>query len=239
MVDVVWVQRAECADVRDISDDHMDLASAYSSGRMPPPVRLILETHAALNDDARAAIDDGDRVCGALLETIEPAAMKPDALSRALAAIDEIEPEAAETHVREAAKSAGAAVQELIDLPEPARSAALAAAEDGGWRFAGPGLRSMELSRDGETKAELLRIEPGVGTPHHGHAGSEMTLVLSGAFRDGDSVYARGDLCIAGPDTVHRPIAEPGAVCIALAVTDAPLEFRGALGLLQRVFRLN
>jgi putative transcriptional regulator len=31
------------------------------------------------------------------------------------------------------------------------------------------------------------------------------------------------------PDVVHEPTANPGPVCINLAVTDAPLVFRGLL----------
>jgi hypothetical protein len=36
---------------------------------------------------------------------------------------------------------------------------------------------------------------------------------------------------------VHHPIAEPGDLCFALAVTDAPLLFKGPLAVIQRILR--
>ena len=133
----------------------------------------------------------------------------------------------------------GDALAEILALPEPLRSIALQKAERQGWRFAGPGVRTMEIARDGATAAELIRLEPGSRVPVHSHEGVEYTLVLTGSFHDGRHEFARGDLCIAGPDVEHTPVASDHGVCIALAVTDAPLEFRGALGLLQKVLRLN
>lgn len=217
-------------------EDWAERSAAFGSGRISAPVRLLLDTHAALNPEAQADAAIADAVGGALLERLAPEPMSEGALDAALAAID-AEPD----HGRQAAaaRAAGAALDELIVLPEPLRSAALAAAGRGGWRFAGPGIRAMDLVRQGAARAELLRIQPGCGAPEHDHQGEEYTLVVEGAFSDGHALYRRGDLCVARPGFIHRPVAEPGAVCFALAITDAPAAFTGALGLVQRLFRLN
>lgn len=223
--------------MRDAADDITLLSAAYAAGRLPSPLRLLMETRAALDPNAAGEVAVCDAVGGALLEDAPPVALAAEALDAVLDSLDDLPPLPARDLA--AAKAAGRSVQELLDLPEPARGAAMSAAEQGGWRFAGPGVRTMRVAEEDDAKADLIRLEPGVGVPSHGHAGPEFTLVLCGAFRERDILYQRGDLCMAGPDVVHRPVAEPGATCIALAVTDAPLEFQGALGLMQKVLRLN
>lgn len=213
-------------------DDAELLAAAYGSGRVTAPMRLLLDTWAALNAGAARDRAVANLVGGVLLERETAAALCEEALAKTLARLDEPEDE-------RAAHPPSAAAQELLDLPEPVRSVAIAAAGGKGWRFGGIGVKKIPLTSQGEVKAELLRIDPGRGAPLHGHAGEEHTLVLTGAFEAGGRVYRRGDLCVAGPTIVHRPTAEPDEVCISLAVTDAPLQFTGALGLAQRMFRLN
>lgn len=226
----------------DNSDDFDMTAGAYWGGNWPEPIRLLMETHAVLDPEARAVRDDADRLGGALLELLPTAPMGEGSLAAALDAIDGVDIEdagdASPPHIA-AAHAAGAALKELLRLPEPARGAALDALEARDWRFAGRGVKRIELARDGDVKAELFRIEPGCGAPEHGHHGDEYTLVLAGAFHDGNRRYGRGDLCVAGPDYEHKPVAEAGDVCYALAVTNAPLAFKGALGLAQRMFGVN
>ena len=65
--------------------------------------------------------------------------------------------------------------------------------------------------------------------PDHGHRGTELTLVLQGAFRDATDRFDAGDIEIANEDLEHRPVAEPGQDCICLAATDAPLRFRSLI----------
>ncbi len=214
--------------------DETLVGAAHASGRLPAPLRLLIDTRAALDPATFDAARDGDVVAGALLEAAEPSPLSPDAMSDALARIDALEPEAAAPAA--VARAAGGALQELLGLPEPARSAALAAIERGGWKFAGLGIKRLDLVAEGAMKAQLLRIEPGAGAPLHSHAGDDYTQVLRGAFNDGTAVFRRGDLCVADPETTHVTSAERGDVCIALAVTDAPLEFKGLLGLVQKAF---
>ena len=100
------------------------------------------------------------------------------------------------------------------------------------WRWSGAGLHSFALpvpkARGG--MVSLLKIAPGTGMPLHTHRGEEMTLVLSGGFTDENGVFERGDVEVADGSIEHRPIAMPGEPCICLAVTDAPLRFRGPFG---------
>lgn len=218
-----------------------EIYAAYASGALSGPMRLLVDTQAAVRADVRAERDAAEVVAGALLETVEPAPVRETSLREVFAAIEAEEASAGEagtidaspddTPARRAAQAAGEALRELLDLPESVRELAL---ERGSWSFAGPGVRRMELLRDGPAKAELIRLEPGRGVPRHTHEAREFTLVLTGAFHDGFDRYETGELCAADPSLEHKPVAEPGEVCIALAVTDGPLAFTGPLGWVQR-----
>ena len=212
-----------------------EMYGAYAAGALDPALQLMIETQAELRADVRTRLAQADVVAGAFLEQERPAPMSFGAMERALAAIDTAEEEDDRRNSRAAAR-AGEALNELIRLPEPLRDRVLSDAADKGWKFAGPGLRIMPLDTRGEATAELLRIEPGCGSPAHSHKGVEYTLVLAGGFTDETGSYGPGDISIAGPDTLHRPIADEGEVCFALAVRDGGLAFKGFLGFVQRVF---
>ncbi len=211
------------------SSEGDELRQYYASGRLPAPMRLLFDAHAEINPAAAAHAAHAEALAGAMLAIECPAAMSEDALQRALDAIDALDADAATT------PSDAIEPEELAGLPVAVREAMRAAARPE-WKFASPGIRVMELLRDGDAKAELLRISPGAGAPTHTHAGVELTLVLNGAFRTGDALYRPGEVCIAGPDVTHRPIAEPGETCFALAVTNGGLKFTGLLGALQSLF---
>lgn len=218
-----------------------ELYAAYASGALSGPMRLLIEAQAGVSPDVARERDTAEAVAGLMLDSVTPAPMAKGRLADIFAVIDTEEaglgeaaafrPGAGDAASSRAAKAAGQAIEELLALPDAVRDLAL---EKGGWSFAGPGVRSMELMRDGAAKAELIRLEPGRGVPHHGHDGREFTLVLTGAFHDGRDRYATGEMCAADPSTKHKPVAEPGEVCIALAVTDGPLAFTGPLGWVQR-----
>lgn len=219
-----------------------ELYAAYASGALSGPMRLLIEAQAAVDARVESQRREAEAVAGLMLEAIEPAPIRANGLEELFAVIDAeeaglgeaavLKPGAGDAASRRAAQAAGQSMQELLDLPDAVRDQALEAGAV--WQFAGPGVRSMELMREGSAKAELIRLEPGRGVPHHGHDGREFTLVLTGAFHDGRARYARGELCAADPSTEHKPVAEEGEVCIALAVTDGPLAFTGPLGWVQR-----
>ncbi|MCH8488571.1 MAG: ChrR family anti-sigma-E factor [Oceanicaulis sp.] len=218
-----------------------ELYAAHASGALSGPMGLLLDAQACVNPDVARQRAAAEAVSGVMLETVAPVAVRDNALSQVLAAIDAEEaglgeaaltPGFSDQAARRAAQAAGKGLNEILGLPAPVRDLALD--RGASWQFAGPGVRTMTLMEDGGAKAELIRLEPGRGVPRHGHDGREFTLVLNGAFHDGIDRYGTGELCAADPGTEHKPVAEPGAVCIALAVTDGPLAFTGPLGWVQR-----
>ena len=53
-----------------------------------------------------------------------------------------------------------------------------------------------------------MRFAPGKRIPDHGHHGSEMTLILAGAYIDEFGRFARGDIADLGDDVEHSPHVE-------------------------------
>jgi putative transcriptional regulator len=206
----------------------------FGLGAHDPAVVLLIETQAALRDDVRSVHDAVGMLGGDALETEAVSMMNDNALSSVFAQIDALE--TGVRNPRKAARIAGAALQELLELPEPVREHALIAVAGAGWQMAGPGLKVMNLDVGSSATVQLLRIEPGHGAPSHDHSGVEHTLVLTGAFRDESGLYEQGDLSTRNAGEVHRPIAEPGEICFALAVAEGPIQLTGPLGLLQRLF---
>lgn len=205
------------------------LLNAAASGQLSPGVSRILTAHASLCPRCRAIMDEAETVGGAELEREGDVELAPQALDRALAAI------AADAPPRPLHES-------LAPLPSAVRDIVGSATGKVLWRIGSPGLKILDLvlpaAAEGET-FQLLRIEPGYGPPRHTHGGQEFTLVLTGAFKDETGTYRCGDIAIGDEHVTHRPVAEPGEICYALAVTTAPLKFKGALGVLQRVLNLG
>ena len=105
------------------------------------------------------------------------------------------------------------------------------------WEYLGPGLRKAMLwtGEEGE-KLWLLKAQPGVAIPHHGHGGSELTLVLKGAFHDGDQKFSAGDVEEAGPDVEHDIRIDDAGECICLALTRGKLRYDNPLLKVMQVF---
>lgn len=204
---------------------------------MTAPMRVFLDTAAMLRADPDWMTGPADPVGGALLEQEPAAAVDDGALDAVLARIDEVD---APSQAHEAAaRRAGRDLAELLALPRPVRDAALEALKSHGWKPAGLGMRVLPIMEERGARLELLRIEPGSGPPAHDHSGEELTLVMTGAYTDQSGRYGPGDISVKGEGEVHRPVAEAGEPCYALAVTCGPPRFQGLLGAAQRLFGLN
>jgi len=214
-----------------------DLIAAKMAGKLHPALSLLVESQAFIDDEAAREDYVAATIGGAFLEAETPAAMREDALAEALNTVRGVPMEPAPR--QRAAKAAGQALADLRSVPDPILDLAIEAASTRGWRKPMKGVERLELMRDGDLSAELIRVKGGVGVPAHGHSGREYTLCLQGAFRQDGATYGRGDLVIADTDHVHTPHAEEGEDVLAFVVTEAPLKYRGAFGLLQRIFKFR
>ena len=199
-----------------------ELLMSYAAGNLPEAWSLLVATHAALCPQCRSGVGAAECVGGALLDSEAQAPVSNSALAATLERIDVLS---------DRAPAPGAVVETGNPVfPQPLRGYAGGDIDTLRWRPLGRNARHIPLVKgpDG-ISARLLKISAGKPVPVHGHNGLELTMVLSGSFVDGDQRFARGDVETADETLEHRPEAEPGADCICLAVTDAPLRFRGVV----------
>ncbi len=188
---------------------------AYSAGTLPEAFNLIVATHISLCDACRAQAESFDALGGELLDSDTETSISANSFDDTLALI------------------AGGAVDRIQTqspsapgvLPKPVQDYVGGDLESVKWKSIGMGVKQAILPTSKEASARLLMIPAGTAMPDHGHHGTEMTMVLKGAFQDEDGYFARGDVEIADSDLHHTPVADIHEDCVCLAVADAPLQF--------------
>ena len=207
-----------------------DILMGYAAGTLPEAFNLMVAAHLSLCDTCRAQAESFDAVGGEVLNT-EPdkdVTLESGSLAATMALIAGGAPEEIRLPRR-----AGAV------LPGPLQVYVGGDLDAIQWRAVGMGVKQAILPPSKDASARLLFIPAGAAMPDHGHKGTEMTMVLQGAFQDEDDYFARGDVEIADSDLHHTPVADIHEDCICLAVTDAPLQFDGLLPkIVQRFIRI-
>ncbi len=117
-----------------------------------------------------------------------------------------------------------------LRLPQPLRDYVPGPLETLRWRNYGAAAELELPIRAPGYRTTLIRVKAGRQVPQHTHEGSELTVVLDGAFHDETGHYGRGDLVIADSSLDHCPVADEDQDCLCLAVTDAPLRLTGRFG---------
>ena len=97
------------------------------------------------------------------------------------------------------------------------------------WRTLVPGIRQCVLKgvECGSGSVRLFSILPGTAIPKHTHRGSELTLVLKGAYHDEVGRFQAGDLADLDSSVEHRQVVDGNTPCICLIATDGLLRFKG------------
>ena len=191
-----------------------ELLLGYAAGSLPEAFNLVVATHVSLCDDCRAALAAYDAVGGEVLMAGEAEQLSDGSLAATLAMI------AVEVPAARLLTPANDGI-----FPAPLQAYVAGDLDKVKWRGMGGGISQMILKTSPEAVVRLLRIPAGTAVPDHGHRGTELTLVLQGAFCDDIDCFSAGDVEVANEEVVHTPVAKPGLDCICLAATDAPLRF--------------
>ena len=195
---------------------------------------VLMASFLTLSPVARRQMETFETLNGIMLDDAETVEMSEDALNSLMTRLDVPDPDEANCAANGNAESV---VRTNNDLPAPLRAVLDHPIEDQRWRFAYPGVRQLSLGiGDDDERVKLLKIKPGKAAPRHTHKGIEATLVLRGAFRDGNRLYERGQLALADQHIQHRPRAEGDEDCICLAVNDGALRFTDSFGRVARDF---
>lgn len=201
------------------------LLMGYSAGTLPEGFSLVVATHISLCDECRARMHEFDAVGGAVVDDETPVDVSADSFA---ATLELIAKDDAPQHEATPARTGL--------FPTPLQDYVGGDLSSVKWRKVGGGVRQAILKTDKSASVRLLHIPAGVAVPDHGHRGTELTLVLQGAFVDETDRFAVGDIEVATEELDHQPVAELGEDCICLAATDAPLRFNGLIPRIAQPF---
>ncbi len=195
------------------------LMAEYVAGTLPAPIQVLLASHLEMNRSNTEWVANLEALAGLELAEIDPVELSDREAMLAHILASQSDPETPrQTDVQN-------------DTPEALQHFIGTTIADIPWkrnRFAK--IDEVQLGKFDGCKATLFRLQAGQGVPHHTHHGTEITLVLKGAFSDGTGHFKRGQISIADGSVDHRPVADKDQDCICFAVTDAPLRLTGPLG---------
>lgn len=216
---------------------HLDGATLlrYAAGDLDEAFSVIVASHLAMCDACRQSLRAAEEIGGRLLEETDESEVSIGAFERLMQKIDA--DGAQEVHERK--RNAHPEVRG--DVPLPLQRFVGPSLDEITWKTISPGVarRKIELPTSPDSSLYMLRIASGKAVPEHGHGGAEMTLVLSGAYRDELGRFGPGDIADLDEHVEHQPKVEAGAPCICVVATEAPTRYKGFFSrLLQPLVRI-
>ena len=196
----------------------------FSAGNLGTAESICVSAHLHFCDQCRNELMRLDQVASQLMTEAEPQTVDEDLFDSVMSKIDAL-PEAPMKVEIEEKSDFPHTVAKLINETESAPN----------WRRMSS---SVDVARfqTGQNKFEvaLHRICAGGKTPHHGHNGTEFTVVLKGSFSDEQAVYSEGDFLLRGPGDEHQPMGAQNGECICLSALAAPIKLSSPLGFLMK-----
>lgn len=214
-------------------DHHLDAATlmAFSTGGLGEALSAVASAHLEMCEQCREELADLDLIGGALLDAM-PAHSDTNARGSALPAMPGDVVPLASRDGRTRAKV------QALDGIEPRLFAARIGVDLANvpWRRLGPGVwhHKIKLSPGVKGDLRLLKIAAGKRMPEHGHGGSELTLVLEGAYRDQSGEYRCGDIQDVDADDEHQPIADPQVGCVCIIASEQRVRYKGFVNRLMQ-----
>ena len=202
----------------------------FSAGNLGTAESICVSAHLHFCDECRNELMRLDQVASQLMTEAEPQTIDEDLFDSVMSKIDALPEGPTKVEIEEKSDFPHT-VAKLINETESAPK----------WRRMSS---SVDVARfqTGKNKFEvaLHRICAGGKTPHHGHNGTEFTVVLKGSFSDEQAVYSEGDFLLRGPGDEHQPMGAQNGECICLSALAAPIKLSSPLGFLMKPWlRIN
>jgi putative transcriptional regulator len=199
---------------------HLDSSTvlAYAAGTLDETLGVVAASHIAWCPHCRAAVRQAEALGGEILTSLDQANVSDGCRARTLSLLDQ-----ATLH------RFPAAPKPAQGLPAPlSRLLNGVSLQDVKWRKKAPGLAMFDIKLSSAARGHLwlMSIAPGKSMPEHGHGGEEMTMILSGAYKDVFGRFAKGDIADLDEEVEHRPVVEAKEPCICLVATEAPTRFK-------------
>ena len=203
-------------------EHHPDASTlmSYAAGSLPEALSVVVAAHLDVCPTCAAEVTELERIGASLFERIEAVPMldtAPDPCSQVSA-------------------------EERIQFADPHTDEGVLTRilgrqlDDVHWKRLGFGIwhYPIQLSPGSPGDLRLIKVAPGQVMPEHGHGGSELTLILEGAYSDEFGSYRKGDVSDLGDDVDHRPISDPSEGCICLIASEQKARFKDVV---SRIFQ--
>lgn len=179
----------------------------YASGAMRPAFAVVVSAHLETCAHCRSTLRGLEALGGEMIDSLPESPMSDEALNRVMAGIER-----------------------PADAPAPAAPPVAERIPFGREVWIGPGMGLRKAKMKGGDLLYQLRLPAGIGTIPHGHNGVEYTVVLKGAFVDGNQRFGPGDFAEMVEEIEHTPHVTPEGECICLIVSEKPLRATTLLG---------
>lgn len=209
---------------------HLDDATlmSMSAGALTEALASVAACHLDVCQSCQKRLRELDMLGGALLERIEPEPLSEGLTERMAAFFRE---DNVRSFPARRARSGPSEARPAGEVPAPLQKLVGPLLDQVRWQWLAPGIRQhhIELSEESRGALRLLRIRPGMRMPEHGHGGSELTLVLRGAYHDCFGRFGPGDVADLDEDAEHQPRVDRDGECICLVATEQPARFKGLI----------
>lgn len=190
----------------------------FATGALTPAAALAVACHLDVCLPCRRAVAGWTAVGGALLDSLQPAALEPGALERTLALLGTPAP-------MPGADRPLPPFLRGFDLPPSLRRQRI-----GGRLWLAPGIWIARVhAGDARSLSYLVYADRKTALPRHSHADHEMTTVLSGGYSDVLGDVDRGDFVETDETVWHAPATGPEEDCLSLICSDGPMRFEGVI----------
>jgi putative transcriptional regulator len=186
---------------------------SFAAGALPNALAAVAGAHIAQCRPCRDELVWFERIGGALLDDLPPLPLR-----RAEPALPPPAPDPSQLPEQHGGNAANPilrlAHEDFASVP---------------WRRIGIGLWYHRLPLRGNGALQLIKAAPGASIPEHGHGGSELTLVLRGAFSDATGSYGEGDVADLDQEIAHAPVADRVQGCVCAVANELPPRFYSLL----------
>ncbi len=192
---------------------------SFAAGTLAEPLAAVISTHVAMCPHCQGELRLMEQLGFACLRELpDEGLVGPTPVTRL-----------AKPAVAAAATKPSAVVASKSDVPPTLRHLVGDSIEDIAWKRLGPGVwhKPLPLSAGTDGDLRLLKVAAGQAMPEHGHGGTELTLILRGAYVDRFGRYAVGDIADLDEDAEHRPLVEAAEACICLVASERKARFKG------------
>jgi putative transcriptional regulator len=192
----------------------------FAAGTLSEPFSIVVSAHLEFCPQCRRTSRTMAALGAATMQGVTPVALQQGALEHVLSLLD-VRPSDGVSRQPALPASAG-------DLPEALATVLGCSIDAIKWRKVSRGAEDHRVifpSKQGVHSLRFLRAKPGMTLPEHAHVGTELTLVLRGALRDGDGLYGAGDVTDMDDEGTHSPKVEGADTCICVIANEAPSHY--------------